>query len=346
MKIRSIAIAVIALGASLFGAAPAHAADYATEVTFADWVDGARWDTTNAWYVQVTVRDTVVGQTLAGNSNCTTGVGTVHFSYSTSRGASGTLPDNCVDIHGLAFAILPDAARFALVPGEVVTFSASFTSTEASSYASTTRAGTARVTAIATPTQIDLYESYGFDVSASAIGVTTGLQPYGYDGDPYAEAPAGSWTIRVTAPGGAEVARLNRTGGPSGMVVDWVVEDLDPATLYTVVARYDVAASDLGRRSNPTEVSLDVRTLEGAAVADDESTEAADEVDAAADSETDTASAPVGTDEKSDDARELDAEAASSSSPLLPIIVGVSVVVLLAAGTVGFFWLRARRTIV
>jgi hypothetical protein len=336
MNARSLVIVAAAaaslVSAPLLAVTPAHAADYGTEVTFAASIDGARWEAAAMWDVVVTVRDTVVGQTLAGNNNCTTGVGTVHFSYSTSRGRTGTLPDDCVDLHGTAFAILPDAVRLALVPGEVVTFSASFTATEASSYSSSTTPGTARVTAVATQLDIDLYEENAVATSTS-IEVETYLQPYAYDGLPATEGPAGTWTVRIETADGTEVARDTHAGGETGMMLDWLFDGLTPDTAYTVFARFDVAASDLGRRLSPAPVELDVETLPGPPAADDATVESEIETDPEAEAA------------ESEEAESADLEIAqaSANSPVLPI--AISVVVLLAGATIALLLLRSRRTI-
>jgi hypothetical protein len=323
---RAFLIVVLALAASLFAASPAHAADHPTRVSFGEWIDGSAWQTTFPWDVQVTVRDTVAGQTVAGNSTCT-GAGTVHFSYTTSRGASGTMPDDCLDLHGRGVGVLPDAARFALLPGDVVTFSAWFEATEAADYASST-AATARITAVATETSIDLYEPRGSAPTATSIALTAGLQPYGFDGMPGEDAPPGTWTVWIRQADGTEDGRVTHA---NVAMLDVEFHDLLPATAYTVTARFALAASDLGRHTAPADAAFSFTTLAGPATA-----EAASSPDPVATGIDDRAAADA-----IDDAS---AVPTSSASPVLPV-VAIALVLLLAAAVITLVILRSRRTI-
>ena len=319
---KTLAALLVAIAAVLGVATPAHAADYPTEVTFPEWVDGAHWDTMVPWYVQVTVRDTVVGQTLAGNGSCTTGAGTVHFSYTTSRGASGTMPDSCLDLHGNGSSILPDSAMSALVPGDVVTISASFEATDAADYASSTTPATVRVTAIAIDTYIDLYATEEFEATPTSVGLTAMLQPYGYEGP--ADGPAGTWTVWVQRADGTEDGRVTHANVST---LEMVFEDLEPGTRYTATARFVVASADLGRRTNPPDEVLTFTTAAAPAAAE------------ASPSPEPTVAAATEKEEIS-----VDAEEASATSPVLPI-VAIALILLLAAAVTTLVILRSRRTI-
>ena len=320
---KTLAALLVAIAAVLGVAAPAHAADYPTEVTFESWIDGAHWDTMVPWYVQVTVRDTVVGQTLAGNGNCTTGAGTVHFSYTTSRGASGTMPDSCLDLHGKGSSTLPDSAMSALVPGDVVTISASFEATDAADYASSTTPATVRVTAIAIDTYIDLYDSDSYTATPTSIGLTAMLQPYGYEGP--SDGPAGTWTVWVQRADGTEDGRVTHANVST---LEMVFEDLEPGTRYTATARFVVASADLGRRTSPPDELYSFTTAAAPAAAE------------AAPTPEPTVTAAAAAEEKI----RVDAEEASATSPVLPI-VAIALILLLAAAVTTLVILRSRRTI-
>lgn len=311
-----ITLALVA--AAIVGtAAPAHAADYPTRVDFAAWVAGAHWMIGDAWAVQAVVHDTVVGQTLAGNSSCTTGAGTVHFSYTTSRGASGALPDSCLDLHGVGYATLPTTVTRTLLPGDTVTFSASFTATEAADYASSTTPGTATVTAVPLEGYIDIFTTGDSPTTATGARLTTVLSPFDYVD---IGTPPGTWTLWISTGGTITTSRTH----DGGSTVEWELDGLEPSTDYTVVASFAPAASDLGRTVVPDSYALELRTLAAPAAS------------------ASPAASPSA--EPSAQATELDAEKTTGISPVLPI--GIASVLLLAGSATAIaLLLRRRRTL-